>query len=266
MKHITFLVLVAILLSATVQPTTAIVGGQMDSVHTNVGAYVLDFPGKGIVVGCSGTLIHPRLFLTGAHCIGETNNLGVYEDKVWVNFDQNGLNPATMLEVEQMITQPGYAFGPEANPHYDVGLLVLKQPVTHLPLAILPEPQLLATLEADGKLRQGPHGAMFTVVGYGTTVYGAPFSGDGQRRSARSEFTTLLDKWLRLDQNTARGNGGTCFNDSGAPAFWTAPNGSEILVAITTWGDYMCKATGFYWRTDRQDSLDFINRTIQSLR
>ena len=69
----------------------------------------------------------------------------------------------------------------------------------------------------------------------------------------------VAQSWLRMSQNQATGNGGTCYGDSGGPAFWTDTHGTEILVGITSWGDAMCVAAGFNHRVDIPDTLDFID-------
>jgi hypothetical protein len=58
---------------------------------------------------------------------------------------------------------------------------------------------------------------------------------------------------------------GTYFGDSGGPAFWTEPDGSEILVGITSWGDANCVATGFNYRVDIPETLSFIDSVIVDL-
>jgi len=70
------------------------------------------------------------------------------------------------------------------------------------------------------------------------------------RQFAESEFQALLKAWLRMSQNRATGDGGTCYGDSGGPAFWTEPDESEILVGITSWGDVPCVPSAFNYRVD----------------
>ena len=57
--------------------------------------------------------------------------------------------------------------------------------------------------------------------------------------------------WLRISMNPARGNGGTCYGDSGGPNFLGA-GGSEtnVVAAITITGDAMCRATNVTYRLD----------------
>jgi secreted trypsin-like serine protease len=82
----------------------------------------------------------------------------------------------------------------------------------------------------------------------------------GTRYKAESEFLNLRKAWLTMSQNQAPGrdDGGTCSGDSGGPTFWTEKDGSEILVAVTSWGDAPCVATGIAYRVDIESSLEFI--------
>jgi secreted trypsin-like serine protease len=253
-----------LVLAVGVVPVAAITWGEPDTVHTNVGAMVVDWPGYGLWQVCSGTLIHPRVFLTAGHCTDGWEGTGV--TSFWVNFDQDALNEATLLEVEQVITHPGYWWGPQSNPH-DVGVLILAEPVSGITPANLPEAGFLDQLRKQGKLRQGREEADFTVVGYGGTLDWPPpeIYYEDQRQVAYSEFQALLKSWLLMSQNQATGDGGTCFGDSGGPAFWTEPDGTEILVGITSWGDANCVATGFDYRVDIPDTLDFIDQVIDGL-
>ena len=85
-------------------------------------------------------------------------------------------------------------------------------------------------------------------------------SGDGVRRVAWSEFLNLRKAWLNMSQNQApgRGDSRSCYGDSGGPIFWTDGDGEEVLVAVTSWGDIPCLATGVTYRVDLPSSLAFI--------
>lgn len=261
MKKLSVLAGLLLVLTVGVLPALAITWGEPDTEHTNVGAMMMVLPGWGNTPVCSGTLIHPRVFLTAGHCTD-----GVDPGEVWVNFNQDGTNLKGILDVAQVITHPDYWWGPTSNPH-DVGVLILKKTVKNLKPANLPEEGFLDQLLAEGKLRQGSEGAKFTLVGYGATLDWPPpdIYYEDYRQYAVSEYQALLDVWLRMSQNQATGDEGTCFGDSGGPAFWTEPDGTEILVGVTSWGDPNCVASAFNYRVDIPETLDFIADVIESL-
>ncbi len=244
-------------------PVSAITWGLPDTDHTNVGAMVVDWPDYGPYQFCTGTLVHPRVFLTAAHCTDAVAEYGI--QTVWVNFDENAVEPSTLLPVEQVLTHPDYAWG-GSDPH-DVGLLVLAEPVQGIEPATLPPPGYLDDLKKQGLLRTKSTGARFTVVGYGGILSWPPpeITYEDQRLFAESEYKALTQVWLHMSQNRLQDDGGTCFGDSGGPAFYATAEGTEILVGITSWGDSMCIVAGFDYRVDIPATLDFIASTIEGL-
>ena len=265
MRKLAILMGLLLILAVGVLPAAAITWGTLDTEHTNVGAMVVDYPGEGPYQVCSGTLIHPRVFLTAGHCTEGWEGTGV--ETFWVNFDEYALNEKTLLDVEQVITHPDYYWGPTSNPH-DVGVLILEEAVKkRIKPANLPYEGFLDDLMAAGELRHGSEGAKFTLVGYGGTLEWPPpeITYDDYRQFAVSEYQALLDVWLRMSQNQATDDGGTCYGDSGGPAFWTEPDGTEILVGITSWGDVPCVASAFNYRVDIPETLSFIEDVIADL-
>jgi secreted trypsin-like serine protease len=263
MKKLFIILAVFVLLAAWTIPALAITWGELDTEHTNVGAMVVDHPEHGPWQVCTGTLIHPRVFLTAGHCTADWEGTGV--ETFWVNFDPYALNEASLLDVEQVITHPDYYWG-GSNPH-DVGILVLAEPVDDITPAELPYEGYLDDLKKNGALRTKADGALFTVVGYGGTLEWPPpdITYEDYRQVAESEYVALTKPWLHMSQNLKQDNGGTCFGDSGGPAFYTDPVEGEILVGITSWGDAQCVAAGFDYRVDIPETLDFIQDIIDSL-
>jgi secreted trypsin-like serine protease len=262
-KKISLLIIVVLIAGIMTRPAAAITWGEPDFDHTNVGAMVVEWPGYGLGQFCSGTLIHPRVFLTAGHCTDAVAEYGL--ETVWVNFEPYALNPDGLRLVEQVITHPEYAWG-GSDPH-DVGLLILAEPVVDITPAQLPINEFLNELRKEGELRSGPAGAKFTMVGYGGTLNWPPpnIYYEDVRQAALSEYIALTKPFLHLSQNINKGDGGTCFGDSGGPVFYTNSDGSETIVGVVSWGDAQCVSTGFNYRLDIATALDFIGSVIAPL-
>jgi hypothetical protein len=105
---------------------------------------------------------------------------------------------------------------------------------------------------------------VYTAVGYGlqnrVTGGGEPFFQDRNpvpRMYSFSSFDSLNGGYIRLSQNPATGNGGTCFGDSGGPNFLNV-NGTRTLVAITITGDSVCRSTNVDYRLDTASARAFL--------
>lgn len=256
MKKVSMLILLLILV-VWVVPVSAITWGQPDSDHDNVGAVMVQ-DNYGWRPICSGTLIHEEVVLTAGHCTASIKSFldaGLITD-VGVTFEQDLSSVTTPLEVLDIITHPDYKKS-KSNP-YDVGVLILDSPSSITPAA-LPDENLLDQLT----LRQGKEGMNFTVVGYGGTLSWPPpeITYEDERQYAESEYLKLLKSWLLLSQNKAKDNGGTCYGDSGGPAFLEL-SGIEYLVGVTSWGDTPCVAIGFCYRTDILETISFIENDV----
>lgn len=255
----------ATMILGSVGPAYAITGGDVDGAgHPNVGLIL--FYDKDGRFRCSATLVTPRILLTAAHCT--TGTLG----KTAVTFNTHiadappspfppAADPAvgyTAAEVTAMGMLPGTAY---THPNYsdftdirnwnDTGLIVLDQPVQGIAPATVAPRNYLAQFEQPKFSK-----TIFTMVGYGTEVR-QPDSGPQKpvpmsypliRRVTTEPGQKLAAQVFQTNGNEHdnRGGGGTCFGDSGGPAFL---NG--YLVGDTSYGyTSNCRYLGGYQRVD----------------
>jgi secreted trypsin-like serine protease len=243
-----------------------ITNGAPDFVHTSVAAMLVRTPG-GYAPVCTGTLVAPRVVLTAGHCVALVRAYGL-GPPVWVTFDQRLSATETVLRASQIYAPEQFRFDVSAagNPvgnvtsPYDVGVLVLDQPVTDRAYARLPSANLLATAlpqSASGG------GLRLTIVGYGMaqSAPGATFERTNERRSAAATLDSYTPDDLLLNALAVQDNGGACNGDSGGPAFLTW-NGEEYLVGTAVGVDGACHALNWYHRTDTAVAREFLRAFI----
>ena len=242
-------------------PASAITYGQPDgNGHPNVGGMLAEYATPGVKdLLCSGTLISPTVFLTASHCTAYAESLGLTD--VWVTFDTNYTSRSKIYH-GTMHTNPGYNQA-QSDPG-DIAVIVLDQAVRGLTPASLPSEGLFNRMFAAGTLQN----QKFTAVGYGVhepTTGGGPqtYPFDSKRWVAVSSFNSLQDVWLRLSQNPATGDSGTCYGDSGGPNFLGAgATETSIVAAITITGDSECRATNVVYRLDSAAARAFLGQFV----
>jgi len=240
-------------LVVAVTPAQAITYGQADTEHPFVGAMVVQSKFGWTSEWCSGTLIAPRVFLTAGHCTVDIDAYVTGPADVHISFGPNVLTQSTWHDVQEWVTSPDYWWGPMSDPH-DVGVVILKDPVTDLGYGVLaPEAGYLTTLWMQGRLTPA---TKFLNVGYGSDQN---FADTNVREYSWSAYRSLHFAWLYMSQNVHAGSAGTCFGDSGGPTFYVTSSGAEYVVAVTSWGDAQCKATNNNYRVDTAESLAFLS-------
>jgi hypothetical protein len=136
--------------------------------------------------------------------------------------------------------------------------------VTDVTPVQLPRAGLLDAMKANGTLK----GQQFTSVGYGIQE---PQPGPGgithdfpmERWYSVGTFWALNNVWLRISQNNATGDGGTCSGDSGGPQFLGAgASETPVQVSITITGDVFCFATNVDYRLDTRQARAFLKQYI----
>jgi secreted trypsin-like serine protease len=228
---------------------SAITYGQPDgNRHPNVGALVGTFDGQTYPY-CSGTLISPTVFLTAAHC-GEDGA------KVYVTFDSEYTSKSRLYSGT---FQANELYPGAQNDPYDIAVVVFDKPIKGITPARLPT---LGQLDGLAKDQQ------FTAVGYGgqeaVNQPGGPVIGYlDTREYAVSTLNAVGPSYLRLSQNPATGNGGTCYGDSGGPNFLGAgETETNIIAGITITGDSLCKSTNVIYRLDTESARDFLSEYV----
>ncbi len=268
-------------------PVLAIVNGVRDTENAfpNVGAIVvtktppISFPGVPVPQSfSSGTLIHPRVMLTAGHSIAfmgflmGTDGLTLNDFRVSFRADasQAGHDPASLIEIEALILHPRFVRDNNGEDSLDVGVIILKTPVTGVTPVTLPPAGFLDQLRASGELSVGPDGGTpLLVAGYGVNDP-PPNPGfllpSGIRHWAISEFQALRPRYLHTSQNFAQGEGGVARGDSGGPVFWIDPNtGQLVQLGVTSSGDQANVDLGIFCRTDLPEVLDFLDEVIDLL-
>ena len=247
---------------------SAITYGLADASNTyaNVGAFIVTRKSNGHISPiCSGTLVSPTVFLTAGHCTAYFATLSPSEYSAGVSF----ANPiawgaltdpnAKIIPAISVITNPDY--NQRQSDPADLGVLILSSSDTQgISPAALPTLGLLDQLFAAGTLKRSP----FAAVGYGVQDRvvggGQPFFQDQNpipRMYAFSSFNALSPAYLRLSENPATGDGGTCYGDSGGPNFVTVGS-TRILAATTVTGDAVCRATNVDYRLDTPSARRFL--------
>jgi Trypsin len=243
-------------------PAAAITGGSPDTVHTNVG--LVRFTAPDGRFRCSGTLISPTVVLTAGHCTeGPATN-------VYVSFDF-ALQPdplAPDISAKERAARAAHYITGTAHPdpgwtgklsfpkQHDQGVVVLDAPATSKWPSVTPAPlPPVGFLDRNqGQLKN----ETFTLVGYGVDI------GDHkeqvvvqERRSTTSYLKNVGSEVVtfQINDNDSKEGGGSCFGDSGGPAFL----GPYVLGDASYVNSLTCNATGSYQRVDTPYSRAFLD-------
>ncbi len=222
----------------------AVVGGAPDgNAHPAVGGLVADQAyADGTWIYCTGSLIAPTVFLTAAHCAEGGG------DRVRVTFSSS-YHDGDRVYAGTFHGDPAYRAA-QSDPH-DIAVVVLDKAVKGVTPVELPRANSLANLTND---------TLITAVGYG--AYAVPSGPGGHeflyndiRLTAVGTLNAVNASWLRISENSATGDGGGCYGDSGGPNFLGDTN---IEAATTITGDSLCRATNVAYRLDTPSARGFL--------
>ena len=237
------------------------------------------------------------VILTAAHCtdIWQEEIAAGRLDTVGVSFDQNNVPPPGEVVPLTRYVRGGVPISlPEKNAPFaklDYGLVVFSTtdrnplgqtiidrwgsiPGALTPVQVPPDQQYVRDLL--NPVQHATEPLSFTAVGYGT---GERFPIPGQEtgpadpndsNNTTSRIRYIADRLsynaynpindiLRLSQNIAKGENGTCTGDSGGPIFYEDADLGRVQVSLVSGGDNPCRATSIGPGFSRQEAFDFLS-------
>lgn len=255
-RVITLSIVAALSLVAT-DSALAVTDGELDGdEHPYVGLMVAQDSDGNPMWRCSGTLLSPKLFLTAGHC----TEAPAARIEIWFDADvESGIMangyPFTGAAGGTPFTHPQY--DPDAFYLYDLGVVVLDEPIVMGDYGALPERDVLDMMAR----KRGMQDVTFTAVGYGLQRINPVFVEEQRVRMYSKPHLLQInvpgftgDFSLLLSNNHS--TGGTCFGDSGGPNFI---GDSNVIGGVTSFGiNGNCAGTGGVYRVDRADDLDWL--------
>jgi secreted trypsin-like serine protease len=249
MRAILTTAVVSLVLVLVPSSAGAITNGQPDgNAHPFVGMVAFYDASGEYEHRCTGTLVSNRVVLTASHCTIGTASARVYFDSQVTADYPNGQGGV----VGTPFTHPG--FNPNTLKN-DLAVVELNGPAgVSGPYPTLPSEGFLSRLKRQHKLQNDT----FVAVGYGGVTQWPPpvITFDLIRRMSVTPYGGLTRNNLHLQQNpTPSGAGGTCFGDSGGPHFWKK---TLKVVAVTSWGDAICRSNDMTQRLDTPAAVSFL--------
>jgi hypothetical protein len=250
--------------------------GTSDTEHTYVGLIAFYDKNGELTHRCTGSLLTDIVFLTAGHCV-TLDDVGTLAASARVWFEQDagaGYDPVThtpassgypVIRGIKAGTLDNYGFlGSKPPQTHDLGLVILDRPVTD----VYPDITRYASLGRPGTLdhytasHPGSTAAV-TLSGYGVTHPDRnPDPADGvPSRLEADTYVTGMDGPVAggvnagLAEEPGNGGGGSCFGDSGGPVLLV---GTDIITAVTSFGNSTCTGTSYSYRTDLQPPIDWI--------
>ncbi|HLU68447.1 MAG TPA: trypsin-like serine protease [Kofleriaceae bacterium] len=203
----------------------AVINGEVaqDGQFPATGALVVDYDGD-FQPTCTGTLIAENVVLTAAHCVDDVFLDGEVPGFTLV-IDANAVTAADVYPGASKHKHPQFDLFNTPEPGvgiwYDIGLLILAEPVTGVTPELLPTPeQADATLQVD---------AQVDLVGYGYTDQEA---GEfGVKAVGRASLVEVGSHEIWIAKPGEQQN---CNGDSGGPAYLEPEGGGRRIFGVVS--------------------------------
>jgi uncharacterized protein (TIGR03382 family) len=229
--------------------TQGVIGGTVSpaGLYPATGALVARVQGQQIVF-CTGTLISPDAVVTAAHCLIPPPEIGDFSPYFTFALDANNATTADLLPSREKHYHPQYNQNSEPpgtiSHTYDIGIVLLANPVTSVAPAYLPTAAEAAALA---------EGMPLEITGYGLTN-----ANDDNSAGVKYNATTTLAALgpYEIGVGTA-GAPQNCHGDSGGPAYIHVGSGLRMLGIVSrgnTGGEDSCDRGGIDTRADAYKS------------
>ena len=196
----------AAVLACQARPATPPTETQSQPIFGGENAGPCQYPSTVLLSGCTGTLVHPRLVITAAHC-------GTNHRTVTFGENRTGMRKVPVESCKRV--------GSGANAADDYAYCKLAMPVTDVPIA-----PVLMGCEVDVLKAGRP----IIIAGFGDADDDG--GGFGTKRWAASVFNRVQ----RGAAHVAGKGKGYCYGDSGGPAFVKLDDGSWRSFGIVSEG------------------------------
>jgi hypothetical protein len=222
----------------------------------------------------TGFLISPTVVVTAGHgtygTVGARVSNATYIPPIEnpPNTDEYPFPGDWAIEAAEIHTYPDYLATPTIPglpmfDAYDVGIIILSEPIILNEYAQLPDAGFVDTLRKYAPVDIVGYGVTSQERGNGVDPYNA-WQWDRYRNFATANLIpskgVISDMFLTVSSNKGKGTGGTTFGDSGGPILNA---GTNIVLGLNSFvPNVNCDGVGYDQRIDREDILEWINYII----